>query len=338
MEPTAPTAPHAGTPPGKDRVTVGLISNPNSGRNRRQLGAIERIVSDCPRIHHLVTRTAGEIPAALAELAGKPVEVLAINGGDGSVVQILTHLLEQRPFDPLPRVVLLPGGTTNMTAGDVGLRGNLRRAVTRLCRWTQGRQSGHHVLQRPVLRVQPGGGQAVLCGMFFGAGAIIQGIEYCRARVHSRGLSNEIAPVLAMARTIWGILRRDPRFVSPVSIATTLDSRPAGPARDELLLLVSTLERLFLGMHPYWGKGPQPLHVSMVRYDAHRFLRALPGLLRGRPNRHTTEAAGYRSYNVEQIRLTLDGTWTLDGEIYTADPAAGPVTIGNAGNVTFLRL
>jgi hypothetical protein len=40
---------------------------------------------------------------------------------------------------------------------------------------------------------------------------------------------------------------------------------------------------------------------------------------------------------VERIRLTLEGSWTLDGELYTADPAIGPVTIASAGPVTFLK-
>jgi hypothetical protein len=338
MASTTPVDTHIVTSTGNREPGIGLLSNPNSGRNRKQLREIVQIVSDYPRIHHLTTRTAGDIPAALAEFADRSVDILAVNGGDGSVVQVLTHLLEERPFANLPWLLLLPGGTTNMSAGDVGLRGNLRRAVARLCRWTQQRPRSYHLLQRPVLRVRPGSSRDVVCGMFFGAGAIIQGIEYCRTRVHIRGVSNEIGPGLAMARTVWGILQRDPRFVRPVSIATALDDRPAGPAREELLLLVSTLERLFLGMHPYWGQEPHPLHVSMVRYDAPRFLRALPVLLRGRTNRHTTEAAGYRSHNVERLHLTLKGSWTLDGELYTADPATGPVAIDSAGPVTFLKL
>jgi hypothetical protein len=41
---------------------------------------------------------------------------------------------------------------------------------------------------------------------------------------------------------------------------------------------------------------------------------------------------------VERLHLTLKGSWTLDGELYTADPATGPVAIDSAGPVTFLKL
>jgi hypothetical protein len=133
-------------------------------------------------------------------------------------------------------------------------------------------------------------------------------------------------------------MRRDHRFLKAVPVSVSFDSGPASPVQDELLLVVSGLERLLLGMHPYWGQEDGPLHISMVRNDATRLLRTLPSLLRGKPGRHATEAAGYRSYNCTSVRLELDATWTLDGEMYQADHTTGPVTISDGGNVTFLRI
>jgi diacylglycerol kinase family enzyme len=338
MHDTVSTVKPVEAAPSMTRLPVGLLSNPHSGRNRRQLHHIEDIVANHTGVHHRLTGSPEEIPAALQELAGQGVGVLGINGGDGTIARVLTDLLLNSPFEQQPLVVLLPGGTTNMNVGDVGIRGSLKRAVTRFCEWADSRDADCELLQRPVLRVQPGTGQPPVCGMFFGAGAIIQGIEYCHASIHSKGLGNEVGPGLAMARTIWGIMRRDDRFLKPVPVAVTLDSGTAGTAQEELLLLVSTLERLFLGMYPYWGKGDGPLHISMVRNDATRLLRTLPSLLRGKPGRHATEAAGYRSYNCTTIRLELDGTWTLDGELYQAHRTTGPVTITSGGTVTFLRL
>ena len=319
---------------------VGLISNPNSGRNRKQLHAIEHIVANHPRVHHYPTAGPADIPAALASLANQGVPVLAINGGDGTVAQVLTHMLRAGPFEQLPLIVLLPGGTTNMTAGDVGLTGNLERAVRRLCRWADDPRSEGRLLRRPILRVDPGGGRPVAYGMFFGTGAIIQGIEYCRSRIHTKGLVNEIGPGLAMARTMWGIVRQDRRFVLPVAVSVAFEAAaPApAPAEDILILLVSSLERLFLGMRPYWGTENGPLHVSMIRADANHLLRRLPALLRGKPGRHTGAAEGYQSRNVGRISLSLDGPFTLDGEMYQASRAAGPVTISAGGIITFIRL
>jgi hypothetical protein len=173
--------------------------------------------------------------------------------------------------------------------------------------------------------------------MFFGTGAIIHGIEYCRASIHTKGVANEVGPGLAMARTLWGIARRERRFARPVAVSVALDDAPTAPAEDILILLVSSLERLFLGMRPFWGKENAPLHVSLIHAGADHLLRDLPSLLRGRPGRHTN-AEGYQSRNVARIGLTLDGPWTLDGEMYQASRAAGPVIITDGGPVTFIRM
>jgi diacylglycerol kinase (ATP) len=328
----------AGEPCRRGGGPVGLISNPNSGRNRKQLHAIEHIVAKHPRVHHYRTASPADIPAALSSLADHAVTVLAINGGDGTVAQVLTRLLRDSPFERLPPIALLPGGTTNMNAGDVGLRGDLVRAVKRLCRWADDPHGEALLLRRSILRLQPGAGRAALFGMFFGTGAIIEGIEYCRARLHTKGLANEIGPGLAMARTMWGIVRQDGRFARPVAVSVAFDAAPPAPAEDFLVLLVSSLERLFLGMRPYWGTESGPLHVSMIRAGADRLLRRLPALLRGKPSRQTGVAEGYESHNVEHITLTLDGPYTLDGEIYEASRATGPLTISDGGTVTFIRL
>jgi diacylglycerol kinase (ATP) len=337
-DPTIPsTEPDSGELSGKGGRRVGLISNPNSGRNRRQLPAIERIVANHPRIHHCPTSNAADVPAALAALANSGVGAIAINGGDGTVARVLTHLLQDAPFEHLPLIALLPGGTTNMTAGDMGQRGGLIKAVRRLCRWAADERTEARLLRRPILRVEPGGGQRTVYGMFFGAGAIIDGIEYCRARIHTRGVADEIGPGLAMARTMWGITRADPRFTRPVSVSVAYDGGPPEPAQDILILLASTLERLFLGMRPYWGKEDGPLHVSLIRAGAPGLLRSLPALLRGRPVHRPGGAADFQSRNIARLDLLLDGPCTLDGEMYHASRAAGPVRISAAGPVTFIR-
>ena len=63
---------------------VGLISNPASGHNRDQFERIHERIARCGAIHHVVTHSAADVPAALAEMAARGVTVLAINGGDGT--------------------------------------------------------------------------------------------------------------------------------------------------------------------------------------------------------------------------------------------------------------
>ena len=61
-------------------------------------------------------------------------------------------------------------------------------------------------------------------------------------------------------------------------------------------------------------------------------------MVRGRTNRHVTPENGYFSHNASEIRLWMDGTFTLDGEIYHASREHAPIILTNGGDIEFLRI
>lgn len=314
---------------------VGLISNPHSGHNRDHFGRIEEYVSRYPSIHHLVTRTRDEVRPALVELARREVGVLAINGGDGTASTILGELLESDIFDTPPLIALLPGGTANMNAGDIGVSGSLWQATKRFCRWSEGERATAGLLaRRALLRVMIAGEQAPCYGMFLGGGAIIHGTEYAHREVHARGLRDDFSLALTTLRTVWGVLRNDPDFNRHVTMELVLDD--AEPVtHDTLILAVSTLQRLAFGMRPFWGAGPGAVRVTVFRQGCSRFVRTFISIVRGRPNRNAVPEAGYFSHNAHQIRLQLAGKLNLDGEILVAQ---GTVDIRASRTLDFLTL
>jgi len=120
------------------------------------------------------------------------VEVLAINGGDGTTSQVFTELFNRNPFTRLPSIILLPGGTTNMNVGDVGLRGSLQNTLRRMVDWVSSGKGGVQRLSRPILRVEGSLDGITSYGMAFGAGTVVRGIEYCHSSVHTKGIKNEL--------------------------------------------------------------------------------------------------------------------------------------------------
>jgi diacylglycerol kinase family enzyme len=314
---------------------VGLISNPASGHNRDQFERIQRRIARSPTIHHRVTHSAAEVKPALAEFARRGVGVLAINGGDGTASTILGELLESRLFDTPPIIVLLPGGTANMNAGDIGARGSLWQATVRFCRWCEGeRSTAGRLAQRALMRVMIAGEQTPHYGMFLGGGAIIQGTEYAHREVHARGLRDDFSLALTTLRTVWGVLRNDPEFNRHVTIELSVDDAGA-VTHDTLILAVSTLRRLAFGMRPFWGTGPGAIRVTLFRQGCSRFARTFVSIVRGRPNRNAIPESGYMSHNAANIRLQLDGKLNLDGEILVAK---GPVDINASDPLDFLTL
>jgi hypothetical protein len=286
---------------------------------------------------HCEAQTPADVEAALADFARKEVNVLAINGGDGTIQAVLTALLGKRPFKKIPLLAILRAGTDSITSRDVGLQGSRERGLRMLLQWFRSGDDAAVILRRSVLRVQIAANQEPLYGMILGAALVYDGIQFCHRRMYSLGFHGQLAPGLTLARYLLGLIFRNKKYLNPVPITVGLDGQPP-VKQDFLLVLISTLERLFLGLRPHWGREDGPLHYTAVAAQPRHLLRAVPSLLRGRKGRYGTPDNGYFSHNVHEVRLTLNSGFTLDGELYTPDVGLGPVVVQNGGQVSFLRL
>jgi diacylglycerol kinase family enzyme len=315
---------------------IGVLINPLSGGNLSGLEAVRQVISEHPQVLYQDARTPSEILETLTYFARQDVNLLAVNGGDGTVQAVLTHLFNQRPFRSVPLLAVLQSGTTSMTARDIGFSGSRVKSLQKLFRWAIMGKGRPQINQRPVLRVQSPGHPA-RCGMFFGTGAIYQGIQYFHRKLNSRGLKGEVGPGFTILRFLWAAIRQNSNFIPAVPVAVALDENPPRQL-DSFVVLVSTLERLFLGLYPYWGEETGPLHYTALRARPHQLLRALPSILRGRDGYHITAANGYYSHNVEVVKLNLDSGFTLDGQLYTPETRMVPTVISNGGTASFLRI
>ena len=85
------------------------------------------------------------------------------------------------------------------------------------------------------------------------------------------------------------------------------------------LLMACTLDRLFAGLRPFWGRGPGGVRFTGIAGGARDLWRSLPGILRGRPGARVTEDEGYLSRNVKCAQLRMDCGFTVDGELVEPD-------------------
>jgi hypothetical protein len=317
-------------------LRIGVLHNPLSGANLATAASMRRLFEAHPDIACREASDPASIADALREMAEHGVNAVAISGGDGTVHAVLNTLFARNPFPRLPLLALLRGGTANMTARDVGMQGRQDRALRSLIDCASRGGDGLTVIERPVMRIEPGSGREALHGMFFGAAAIAQGIEYCRRELHTLGLRGEIGPAVTLARFIVAMARGERAIVAPVPITVAFDDGPSSSFECEIVF-VTTLERLVLGLRPYWGREVAPLHYASVRARPRHWVRALPGLLRGRPNRYLTPANGYDSHNARRLLLGLDSHFFIDGEIFS--PTAGvPLALADGGSAGFIKL
>lgn len=312
------------------RPSVAMLTNPRSGGNRKGLDGIRRFLAENPQLQHAEAVSPDQVRSVLADFAAREIDLLVVNGGDGTVQSVLTTLYGQGLFRRPPVLALLQAGTTSMLARDVGVSGRPLEALARIRDW----QGAQHIVERSILKVRQGTDAPALCGMFFGAGAIPRGIELFHGQVNPKGVRGEFFPGVILARLLLSAFTGNEKHLPPTDMVIHVDDAPVQESRY-LFALVSTLERLFLGMHPYWGKQPGPLRFSAVRSKPPCLLRNLPFLLRGRSISTVSPENGYFSHNARRITLDFKGRFTLDGELFEA---VSPLTIESAGPARFLKI
>jgi diacylglycerol kinase (ATP) len=112
---------------------IGLISNPYSRRNRKNPDILNRLVELSPD-KDLVRLPVSyeEMDDALNKFKKRKVDVLAVNGGDGTVHIMLSRMIKIYGDEKLPDIAILKGGTMNQTATNLRIRGNSEAIFKRI--------------------------------------------------------------------------------------------------------------------------------------------------------------------------------------------------------------
>jgi hypothetical protein len=316
---------------------IGLISNPRSQRNRRGMPAMRDAVAGHPDLLHVELEDVSATSEVLRDFAWREVDLIVVSGGDGTVQKVLTELLNGSVFPRLPRLALLPGGMTNLIAADVGLRGDPTRSLGRLCRTASLGAIEGETLTRCVLSMQRMPGEAPIHGMFLGAAAFYHGVMVARDEVHPLGAKHQLAAALALTLALFRLVTgwRGPNMLLHGEPMTIELDEGAPRSGDVLLFMATTLQRLILGVMPFWGGGTGPLRYTSITFPPKRLLRALVPALRGRP-KPWMESQGYLSGRIEECRLSLESPIVFDGEVFVPTPGI-PVVLRADKQVTFLR-
>ncbi len=301
---------------------------------------LERLAAEAPEVRRFerVDRLE-DMDAALARLLASGINLLVINGGDGTVQAVLTRLRRLGPAAEFPAIAILAGGNTNLIARDIGIPGAPEAAFKRLLAQLRGERQPPRLAYRSLIRVQRHPDEPPVYGGFLGAGAIVKAIQLSRQRLQPLGLGGQVESALALSMMVGRLtlrsLTRDPT-VAPQRIGLGLGQRTAVDG-DFTLFFVTGLERLFLGIRPFWGREPGRLRCTGLLHPHIRLIRNLPNLFRGRATQGLVPENGYLSHNVDHVSLTLDAPFVLDGELIEPHPDQ-PVAISHGGGVPFLTL
>ncbi len=293
---------------------IGIVNNPRTARNSRlpETGArLARLLGGEGEVRDAATPEA--LARALEAFRAAGVDTLGVNGGDGTLHVVLAAAAAAWAPAPLPRLLVLRGGTMNTLAGNHGLRGTPEELLAaELARRSAGQAPA--VVERDLLRVEAAG-RPPLLGFLFGTGAAVTFLDRFYAGARPSPWRAWLLLAHAAASALVGgpfgrtLTRREPLRVE--------SDGEAWADQGYLTLLAGTVPSIGLGFRALSRCAEQPgfFHAVGVHGSLPQVVRLLPRVHRGAPWRRRA------ALDVVARAVTVEGQavrFMVDGDLYPA--------------------
>lgn len=294
---------------------LALISNPRSHGNRNGRSILGKAGGAGALAGFAEPEDQAALLDALRDFKRQGADIIAINGGDGTVREVLTAM-RQVDAEWRPALAIIPAGKTNLIAHDVGgfgLEPLLKSAG-------EGRLSGKRVSRRILEIRRCGADEPPVCGLFFGAGAFSAGTELAAEKANRIGLYHGTAVIWTLCAMLWRSLRGKPYDPDTKNMMMHLIADGDTARKGQyFIILVTTCRRLILGLNPFWGNQDHPIRYTDIAGPPARLAAGIIPVLRGRPRPWMAEA-GYHSGSADCLRLGMVSRFTVDGELFDPGP------------------
>lgn len=302
---------------------LGVLTNPSAQHNHRfpfTHGLLERALAS--ELDAVITITADQVDAAVTSLLDRGINVLAINGGDGTIHGVINALVRQlgpsvlRGERVFPRLLFLNGGTYNMASRAMGTKGSPVRTVRRfLSRYPHAPLGEVPTRPLALMEIREVARDGVRYGLVFGSEVVRNALALCEEmgsgyggllRLLTRGGVGALLQDRFFREHEWRLRPSDP------SAAVVLDGREV---TGVTAVVASTIDlKLVRGL--IWSlavpPGGEGFAARVVRTRSTRELvRLLPFLLWQWPHPLILDIPNGRL-------LSVPGDFTLDGELYRA--------------------
>jgi diacylglycerol kinase family enzyme len=306
---------------------IGIITNPHSKLNKKRPSTPELlgyILGEHGRL--AVTQSLEDLAKVAAKFRDADIEILAINGGDGTISKTLTAFIKAYGEKALPKIALLRGGTMNVLANNLGITGAPPRILFRLCE----AYSGDNPLDSVRLR-------SLDVERSFGF-LFADGIAY---QLLDEFYLNKSGPLGAawLVFRIWLSALVQGRLFQRMIVASprTIEANGEKLSHESLMILAASIERLPFGfrLFPAARQSLQQFQYASVRCAPNLLLRRLISLLLlNQPKNYESKLGGLCSSL--SISAKAGYNYSLDGELFTTQKEEIQIRLGP--EIEFLKL
>lgn len=287
---------------------IGIVTNPHSRRNRRYPEQMRRLGYILGKDDaYEMTNQLVDVARVAEEFKNNEIDILALNGGDGTNHVTLTNFIEAYGDTPLPTIALLRGGTMNTISESVGVRGTPGKILLNLVEKYYTRQP-FDITERDMLKITDDTG--VRYGFIFGNGVVSNFLEeYYGTGNPSPSVAASLLGKTVLSAVVNGDLVQ--KIFRPFKARITLDE-DVWPEREYTAVMASTIEQIGLGFRPFTRceEREGAFHVGAAVGSFGQVAMALPRIRMGIPS----------GESVIKDKVASRAVFETDGEIlYTID-------------------
>jgi len=300
---------------------IGIIHNPFARGNLKRPWVAEklrRILGDEGIV--VQTRNIHELPAVAEKFKQDGIEIMAVNGGDGTLHLTLSAFIKVFGEQPLPKLMSLRGGTMNTMTTSLKLKGKTLEICSQAVeRYRRGEP--FELLDQPLVRIND------KYGFMSGAGLATNLLEAYYSGTNTGPIEGAkiVAKVVISALTGTDYAKK---LFALAQAEIIVDGEPV-PFQEFTVILGCSIVEIGLGFKPTPRAYDQPGHYHFVatRISSLGVARRLHLVHGGKDIIHPD----FFSRVAQQAEIRPKGKfrYTIDGELYdTEEPvtiSAGPV-------------
>lgn len=286
---------------------IGIVTNPHSKLNKRnpeRATLLGYILGEQGVVE--TTNSLEELAKVATQFRDKNIDVLAINGGDGTISRTLTAFFKAYGDRPLPKIALLRGGTMNVIATNLGIWGSPEKILYQL---VEAHSSGQS-FKTDTLSVLKIGEQF---GFLFGTGVIAGYL-----RLYYQNKSGPVGAVLLILKLIFAFVFNKRYFLAHMKDQDVefASQEHSGTCRS-VSVLCSTVERMPLGpkVFPFARLCADKMQCNVLKFGIDRILIGLfAALVKNRPQNTRMKLIWTPATITLKSSESID--YTIDGELF----------------------
>lgn len=293
---------------------IGIITNPHSRRNRRfpeQMRRLAYVLGE--NDSYELTNKIDDVRKVAARFRDLNIDILALNGGDGTNHVTLSTFIEVYGEEPLPKITFLRGGTMNTISEGIGIKGTPSRLLANLVEKYYTQQS-FETTKRDMLKITDE--SDTRHGFIFGNGVVSNFLH----AYYATGHPSPTTAATLLARTLasiplGGSLAKD--IVKPFRAQLSFANEEWEP-QDFTTVLASTVDQIGLGFRPFirCEERPHSYHLLAIKAGPADLAVELPRVRMGLPL--PEEKAISRVEDYTYFRSDEPIVYTIDGDMHTA--------------------